>query len=147
MLAQLPPPSSDPRSEIAALLHNFANDVSRHAAGLADEPDDTRFGTGGIGLIQAVVPVQEKFRLAIRATAPDFRPYERDDNNFQGWHSPKFLEREEGKFRSVKRRYIHSYKLPGRVSGSSTVIYIDEVLERANRCVFVSASLSTTGLI
>lgn len=96
MLAQLPPRSSDPRSEIAALLHNFTNDISRHAAGLADDPDGTGFGVGGIGLIQAVAPVQEKFRLAIRVTAPEFRPYERSDDGFRGWSSPGFLEREEG---------------------------------------------------
>ncbi|KNZ72243.1 Interferon-induced GTP-binding protein Mx [Termitomyces sp. J132] len=60
------PPSSDPRNEIASLLHAFVRDLARHVEGV---PED--------GLLQAIRPTQEQFRRTIRMTAPDFQPFEK----------------------------------------------------------------------
>lgn len=99
------------------------------------------------GLLQAIRPAQEKFRRAIRITAPDFRPYER---KFQGTRHLRrftFLQSEEGEewdegsaesdaespfdtaFSDLKIR-------KGRLSNKR--IYIDEVLKRAQQSVFHS---------
>ena len=93
LLGQLPrAPSSDPRSEISTLFHAFTSDLLQHVEGV---PDDSLFGAG-IGLIQTIRPAQERFRRAIRATAPDFRPFERDTGGKKHLPRPDFLKSEEG---------------------------------------------------
>ncbi|KAI0067648.1 hypothetical protein BV25DRAFT_1834706 [Artomyces pyxidatus] len=63
-LSKLPtPPSTDSLVEMTNLLTNFSNAVASHVEGSPDED----------GLIQAIRPHQEKFKLAIRTLAPDFR--------------------------------------------------------------------------
>ncbi|KAH9474808.1 Interferon-induced GTP-binding protein Mx2 [Psilocybe cubensis] len=67
-----PPPSTDPRSEILTLLHMFVQDVSQSVKGVSEG-----FGLGApSGLIQSITPEQENFKRAIRATAPEFWPFE-----------------------------------------------------------------------
>ena len=61
------PPSDDPRGEISSLLHTFTSDLAQEIRGVPDED----------GLLQVIRPAQEKFRRAIRMTAPDFRPFEK----------------------------------------------------------------------
>lgn len=78
LLTELPrPPSANPRSDIDNLVHIFTSDLSRHVEGIQDDMSST-FGEG-IGLIQAIRPAQERFRMMIRATEPKFQPFERSE--------------------------------------------------------------------
>ncbi|KAF8957357.1 P-loop containing nucleoside triphosphate hydrolase protein [Flammula alnicola] len=144
LLSRLPPaPSSDPRSGILTLLHKFAQDLGQQIEGVPNSIDDS-----DVGLIQAIRPQQEKFRRAIRATAPNFRPFER--NARVGKHLPnaEFLRAEEGNecdgeasdsegevgttaspFSFAAANKATKVKTP---PPSGNKIYIDEVLERAH---------------
>ena len=65
---QLPkPPSSDAQMELLHLISDFVRDVSRHLEGT---PEET-------GLLQSIRHAEDKFKLAIRYTAPDFRAHEK----------------------------------------------------------------------
>ncbi|KAJ7115622.1 P-loop containing nucleoside triphosphate hydrolase protein [Mycena crocata] len=90
-LHQLPkPPSSDPVGEIAALLHQFIRELDSILEGVPDEE----------GLLQTIRPAQERFRRAIRDTAPDFRPFEPDQETQSDgpppFPDPSFLSNEDG---------------------------------------------------
>ncbi|KAF9555056.1 hypothetical protein CPC08DRAFT_643469 [Agrocybe pediades] len=134
LLNQLPSaPSSDPRSEISALLHVFTNDLMQHIQGVAD---DVSFGSG-VGLIQAIHPAQERFRKAIRDTAPNFRPFKRADAGKKHLPQASFLRSEEGYDEDASGSedegpFTISIGTK-RKSRSKDVIYIDDVLDRAVR--------------
>ncbi|EMD32900.1 hypothetical protein CERSUDRAFT_76972 [Gelatoporia subvermispora B] len=65
-LRRLPkPPSADALAEILHLLGDFSRDMATHLEGTPDED----------GLLQLIRPRQDQFRKAIKATAPDFRPF------------------------------------------------------------------------
>lgn len=85
-LAAMPKePSADAFSEVMALLHTFATDVSIHIGGVPNED----------GLLQSIRPHQMQFRMAIRSTAPQFVPLEtRVARDFK-MTRPKFLDQEE----------------------------------------------------
>ncbi|KAH9917091.1 P-loop containing nucleoside triphosphate hydrolase protein [Amylocystis lapponica] len=118
-LRKLPkPPSSDAFAEILHLLGDFSRDLARHLAGT---PDDS-------GLLQAIRPVQEHFKKAIRDTAPDFRPYTKtkantlldEDTGLSTFEPPDFLVNEE----------------PAEVARDGlNTIYIDEVMDRARKAI------------
>jgi hypothetical protein len=94
LLARLPcPPLADPRSEIITLLHAFTSDLSRHVEGVPDDKSST-FGKG-IGLIQAIRPAQERFKMMIRATEPNFKPFKRSEKGEKRLGPATFLENEE----------------------------------------------------
>ena len=61
------PPSQNPCQDVLNLISNFTLDLSKHLEGIPDEE----------GLLQAIKRQQKYFRTAIRATPPNFRPYER----------------------------------------------------------------------
>jgi hypothetical protein len=85
MIRQLPkPPSADPFSEILGVLHVFIRDLEKHLEGT---PKD--------GLMQSVRPAHQKFKMAIRSTAPDFRPYEKSYAATRSMRQPDFLDNEE----------------------------------------------------
>ncbi|KAF8959975.1 P-loop containing nucleoside triphosphate hydrolase protein [Flammula alnicola] len=128
LLGQLPrEPSSDPRSEISALLHTFTSDLARHVEGVPDDADSA-FGAG-IGLIQAIRPAQERFRVSIRETAPNFRPFERGDAGKKHLPLASFLRSEEG----VRAEGTVNHENRKRKRESGEIIYIDDVLDRAHR--------------
>jgi len=147
LLGQLPrAPSSDPRSEISTLLHAFTSDLLRHVEGVPDDEHST-FGAG-IGLIQAIRPAQERFRRAIRETAPNFKPFERGSGGKKHLPRPEFLRSEEGEGEESddekegssvtdmeESTNYGSLDLVGRKrkKPTSEVIYIDDVLDRAHR--------------
>ncbi|KAH9833436.1 P-loop containing nucleoside triphosphate hydrolase protein [Rhodofomes roseus] len=116
-LRQLPkPPSNDAFAEILHLLSNFARDMSKHLEGTPE----------GNGLLQTLRPVQERFREAIRETAPDFRPYQRrtkgsrcqtDSSEAAQLQQAEFLQAEEP----------HAWK----TVNDNHAIYVDEVMQRA----------------
>ncbi|KJA28733.1 hypothetical protein HYPSUDRAFT_61585 [Hypholoma sublateritium FD-334 SS-4] len=121
-IATLPsPPTSDPRSDILTLLHTFVQAASLQIQGVPD-------GVGSAtkpGLIQAIRPEQEKFKRAIRVTAPCFVPFE--STSITGRiNAPFFLKEEEGEYYDTDRSgVVHS--------GKVREIYIDEVLRRAQQ--------------
>ncbi|KAF8152891.1 P-loop containing nucleoside triphosphate hydrolase protein [Pholiota molesta] len=113
-----PPPTSDPRSEILTLLHKFSQDLAQQIEGVPDGIHDA----DEQGLIQAIRPVQEKFKRAIRATAPNFSPLEKS-LSAKDWERPVFapslLVWEEGPAQDAVPK--------------APPIFVDEVLERARR--------------
>ncbi|KAF4621477.1 hypothetical protein D9613_001040 [Agrocybe pediades] len=139
LLSQLPPaPSSDPRSEISTLLHVFTNDLMHHIQGVADSDDASSSFGSGVGLIQAIHPAQERFRKAIRDTAPNFRPFMRADAGKKHLPRASFLRSEEGYDEEASGSedddlLTLSIGTPKRKSRSKDVIYIDDVLDRAVR--------------
>jgi len=144
-LIQLPKkPSEDPRSEISALLHNFTSDVARHVEGVpicAIGPFANQ-SKGREGLIQDINAAQGKFHTSIRATAPNFRPFEKKDAKNKHLHSPAFLRLEEGdgfgdEMSDDEDPAEPAAPGPGPITKkkntppSQPKIYIDEVLEVA----------------
>ncbi|TFY61367.1 hypothetical protein EVJ58_g4550 [Rhodofomes roseus] len=123
-LRQLPkPPSNDAFAEILHLLSDFAREMSKHLEGTPE----------GHGLLQTLRPVQERFKKAIRDTAPDFRPFPKpqrakdretdmakqdlvdaDGTQFQ---QPEFLRAEEPD--------------TWEVGNDDRAVYVDEVMARA----------------
>ena len=86
-LSALPrPPSNNPQSEISSLLHDFVADLKKNIEGVPDED----------GLIQSIRPAQDRFRRAIRATAPNFRPFESIYEDKRHIKQATFLVEEEG---------------------------------------------------
>jgi hypothetical protein len=111
---QLPkPPSSDPFGEVLHLIADFTSDLSRHVEGTPN-PD---------GLMQSIRPAQVRFRSAIRATVPEFRPYERRHAAKRSLPAPDFLANEEQENEDEE------------CSSISDIICIDEVFERTQMYV------------
>ncbi|KAJ6564724.1 P-loop containing nucleoside triphosphate hydrolase protein [Mycena capillaripes] len=108
-LAQLPKsPSSEPVGEIAALLHDFVDELHKILEGVPRAD----------GLLQIIRPAQEQFRRAIRSTAPDFRPFEapEEGSGVGAFPDPTFLLNEDG---------VTDY------SDGRNPIFIDQVLDSA----------------
>lgn len=118
-LRQLPkPPSTDTFAEILHLISEFCRDLDKHLEGTPGEN----------GLLQVMNPLKEKFRAAVRDTAPDFRPYKGPKDGFDGdtpsgdgWSMPSFLSHEEESAVNLD---------------SSHAIYINQVMDRARKLVF-----------
>lgn len=106
-LNELPsPPSRDARSEIYRLVTSFTRDLSRCIEG---SPEAN-------GILQSIRPLQEKFRKAIRATAPNFRPYKRGGGDGRNFVNPGFLSSEE-KLKTMP--------------DNQSIIHVDEVVAMA----------------
>lgn len=108
------------------MLHSFTTDLSKHVEGIPESH----------GLIQGIRPHHELFRRELKKTAPDFRPYERRYASQRTLDPPKFLSNEEGTDDEVEEMR-ESLSLPPSPDHqqANTVIYIDEVMERAQQCV------------
>ncbi|KAF9047683.1 P-loop containing nucleoside triphosphate hydrolase protein [Panaeolus papilionaceus] len=157
LISKLPrEPAADPRSAICTLLHEYTIDLAHHVEGVPDDPDADE--ETGFGLIQAIRPTQERFRRAIRETAPNFRPFERKHASSRHLGTASFLESEEG-FKVdgeasddegdatvQQKRPGSTFGLPKTATTSTesldqtskrkrevggTKIYIDEVMDRA----------------
>ncbi|KAG6810925.1 hypothetical protein H0H92_009760 [Tricholoma furcatifolium] len=122
------PPSRDPRNEISTLLHNFVRDLAKRVTGT---PTD--------GLLQAIRPEQDSFRRSIRATAPDFQPFEKRYRRKKKIGRARFLVGEEGHEDETTIDDDGASSLSGfgddrhsDIVPNPDAIYIDEVLERAN---------------
>ena len=133
LLDTLPkPPSDDPRGEISSLLHTFTSDLAQEVRGVPDED----------GLLQAIRPAQEKFRRAIRMTAPNFRPFEKKFEGRRHLGKATFLHCEEGEEWNEGSENESNTEWGSEIdppisikrnSKSSNVIYIDQVMERAHQ--------------
>ena len=138
-------PSSDPRNEILSLLHEFMTDISRHVEGVPDED----------GLLQAIRPAQDRFRRAVRGTAPKFRPCEWKYKGERRLAPAAFVSFEEGEGgveedgdeEDGEQQETQVTEAAGGGEGRKRkhgdvvghdVIYIDEVYERAHRLVSFS---------
>lgn len=129
-LQQLPkPPSSDPVSEVATLLHAFSGKLHTVLEGVPLSS----------GLLQSIRPAQKEFRCEIRRTAPDFRPFESHKRAINKAHTvypdPPFLAAEEG----YEHLWLGGFQHPSTsdVKESSGALHkpicIDEVLTRAQK--------------
>ena len=118
-LAQLPDRfTGDPVGEIWRHLADFTRDVNDLVTG---RPDD-----GKTGLIQRTRQYRQRFRESIFQGAPQFKPYSRhvkpDTTPASRPVSPQTLQgTAEG--------------LEPEISASGTVVYIDEVIRRAETSV------------
>jgi hypothetical protein len=63
------------------------SNLARHVQGVSDED----------GLLQAILPAQEKFRMAIYKTAPNFQPFEKCFKGKRHMGRVTFLATEEGR--------------------------------------------------
>jgi len=122
-------------------MHDFGVALLRHVTGIPDTD----------GLIQSIRPAQGRFRQAIRATAPNFRPFERKYERTHHLGRATFLDTEEadpcdGESSDVEPDdYDGSDDIgyaisqlenrSGKFANRNDKIYIDEVLERANKYV------------
>jgi hypothetical protein len=107
-LAQLPTRFiGDPVGEVWRLLAEFKRDVNDLITG---RPDD-----GKNGLIQGIRHARQVFREAIFQGAPRFKPYPKPSS---GPESPR-------------TRQDTAEGLEPEINASGTIVYIDEVIERA----------------
>jgi len=115
-LAQLPASfTGDPVGEVWRLLASFKRDVNSLVTG---RPED---GRGG--LMQRIRQSRQEFRDAIFQGAPRFKPYSKPSG---GPESPRTRQDTSG-------------GLEPEVNAKGTVVYIDEVIERAETSVGCSS--------
>ncbi|KAF9078476.1 P-loop containing nucleoside triphosphate hydrolase protein [Rhodocollybia butyracea] len=136
-LQKLPkPPSTNPLSDISALIHSFGVDLSRHLEGTPDAS----------GLLQSIRPATKQFRWEIRSTAPEFRPYEKryarnrslPKIGFLGYEEEEHNDDDddEGEKEGEEEDEDDGGYTPGEHQGTGDRIYVDEVLRRALEQVF-----------
>jgi hypothetical protein len=129
---------------IRNLLHSFTSDIACHIEGVPDED----------GLLQAIRPAQKRFRKSIRMTAPNFRPFEQKYENRRHRGRALFLSSEEGEDgedeaseseededeedeASEREDCTETFAQPSKKRKQvANKIYIDEVMDRAQRLVF-----------
>ena len=101
------------------------------------------------GLLQTIRPLHEKFRKAIRKTAPNFRPFESSLKETRHLGRASFLANEENEDNvdeasdnEDEDRVGSSVKKTNKpqVLAKSRKIYIDEVMEKAQQYVFPRSS-------
>ncbi|TCD65552.1 hypothetical protein EIP91_002516 [Steccherinum ochraceum] len=112
-LRKLPkPPSSDALGEVLHIVSEFSRDLSRHLEGTPEKD----------GFLQAIRPELEKFRKAIRMSAPRFIPRERTAPKLDtpSDYTPDFLSHEEGAAASLD-------------NGSD--IFVEDVLAKAHSAI------------
>ena len=101
----------DPIGEVWRLLANFKQDVNHLVTGRADD--------GKYGLMQRVRQARQDFREAIFQGAPRFKPYTKPITGPE----------------SHRTRQDTAEGLEPETNASGTVVYIDEVIERAETSV------------
>ena len=122
--------------ELLHVISDFVRDVGRHVEGTTEED----------GLLQSIRPAQERFKLAIRYTAPDFRVHERKARS-QVRFAPAALKGSEdagndksGASESEPQDSVphpdfltNEDKYDFRPTNDDSAIYIDEVMQRAQQ--------------
>jgi len=103
--------NGDPIGEVWRLLGNFKKDVNHLVTGRADDGKD--------GLMQRIRQAQQDFREAIFQGAPRFKPYTKPSSGAE----------------SHRVRQETAEGLEPEINASGTVVYIDEVIERAETSV------------
>lgn len=125
-LEELPqPPPSNPLGEVLRILDEFKKDLSEWVEGTPDAD----------GLMQSIRPHTVKFRRRIRATAPNFVPWESHKaNQYTTLPAATFLSNEE---ESESDALCDG---PAIDVESGAVIYVDKVMDRAQTSVLTSSS-------
>ena len=123
--------------ELLHVISDFVQDVARHVEGTTQED----------GLLQSIRPAQERFKLAIRYTAPDFRVHERKARA-QVRFAPTALVKgnedagneKSGASESEPQDVVphpdfltNEDKYDFRPTNDDNAIYIDEVMQRAQQ--------------
>ncbi|EIW80172.1 hypothetical protein CONPUDRAFT_57692 [Coniophora puteana RWD-64-598 SS2] len=117
-----PPPSQDPVGEVLHALTRFARDLGQRLQGTPDAD----------GILQRMQGPQEEFKRAVRATAPNFQPSEREQA-CDGVGEPGFLVCEEGGAgddSGMEGAAIYLDELPGNYPFVVKQMYIKQFLER-----------------
>jgi hypothetical protein len=111
-------PEGDPVAAVWKLLAGFKKDVAQLVSG---RPED-----GEKGLIQILRESRGQFREAIFRQAPDFKPYEQDS-------------RESGVYETASSGSVQGGEMlePTGPRDAKTVIYLDEVLDMAQKWEFL----------
>ena len=111
-LAELPARfTGDPIAEVWRLLGKFKQDINHIVTGRADDGKD--------GLVQTIRQARQDFREAIFQGAPRFKPYTKPSSGSE----------------SHRTQQDTADGLEPKVNASGTVVYIDEVIERAETSV------------
>jgi hypothetical protein len=76
-------------------LHIFTSDLRRYVAGVPDDDERSTSGAGN-GLIQTIRHAKDRFRRAIRETAPTFKPIEGGTRGKKQVPRPEYLRSEVG---------------------------------------------------
>jgi len=128
------PPPQNALNEVAKLIKDFDADMQRHVEGVPYKE----------GIIQRIRIPQEKFCRAIRATAPDLRPFDQPTNPEleinETLPKPEFLQIEEEE--DSQQRELASENEHEALQ-DSVVIYIDEVQCRMKEQVYLSHLISS----
>ncbi|KAG1734532.1 P-loop containing nucleoside triphosphate hydrolase protein [Suillus lakei] len=112
-------PSTDPVGEVWNVVCQFSSQLSRRLEGTPDED----------GILQTIRPHQQDFKRAIRATAPNFIPWGRNDT--RELPTPNFLANEEDELEPTIG--APSVIIPRSPTPQSEGIYIKDVLDHAQR--------------
>ena len=116
------------------MIHSFTVDLARHVEGVPNHD----------GLLQTIRPLQEKFRKAIRMTAPNFRPFESSFKEERHLGRASFLANEENEDNPGEASDDEDededpvacfVEKPNKsqMLAMSRKIYIDEVMEKAQQ--------------
>jgi hypothetical protein len=123
-------PSSDPVSEVLSVVGQFSSQLSRRLEGTPDVD----------GILQTIRPHQQAFKRAIRATAPRFIPWGKDDA--RELPVVDFLANEDEPQQPQGR--ASSVLTPRSPTPQSEDIYIQDVLAHAQRSLrFILAIINT----
>lgn len=113
-------PSSDPVGEVWSVVGQFSSQLSRRLEGTPDED----------GVLQSIRPHQEEFKRAVRATAPNFIPWEKGDT--RKLPVAEFLANEEDEPQEPEVM-VPPILVPRSPIPESEEIYIEDVLNHAQR--------------
>ncbi|KAF5355093.1 hypothetical protein D9756_005579 [Leucocoprinus leucothites] len=124
------PPPQNALNEVAKLIKDFDADMKRHIEGVPYKE----------GIIQRIRVPCKKFRRVIRATAPEFRPFDRPryGRRDKTLAEPEFLKHEE---ESAGQDDLENSPLEDEDEGfedsvaSSGLVYVDEVYRRMEESV------------
>lgn len=106
--------SEDPAGAVLNLVMDFHREVARHVGGIPD----------GEGLIQKIRNAQQKFRQAIRRSAPDFRPFKRPTTSDE--------EKEASKMRGIAFLSEETIEV-GQIS--TTTMFEDDVAKLSQQAI------------
>ncbi|EGO00516.1 hypothetical protein SERLA73DRAFT_71538 [Serpula lacrymans var. lacrymans S7.3] len=111
-------PSADAAGEVLEVVNGFTRALSRRLEGTPDED----------GLLQKIRPTQNKFKRAIRATAPEFFPFGKGETS-EVSSVPDFIANEEDD------DLTPNSKRPAQSPSESSekTIYVEDVLARAQK--------------
>ncbi|KAH9917093.1 P-loop containing nucleoside triphosphate hydrolase protein [Amylocystis lapponica] len=129
-ISKLPtaPSDGDPVGQVLNLLSDFYRGISKYVEGTPTAD----------GLLQSIQPLQMRFRKAIRATAPDFRPYEKvpganGDGTLREFVVPEFLAHEESPY--TPPEFLAHEESPYTPPDDRSAIYVDDVMKRAREAM------------